>query len=98
MEEKVYKDVLPCGIITTHTGRQYWLLSPNPISGDDWEETCMYRFPVVPIDDKVGYSGNTTLYSYARHLLVSHGTFTIEYKNIAKPIRVWDIGFENDER
>lgn len=83
--EKKYREVLPCGILTTPTGRKYWLLSPHPVVGDSWETDELYRFSVVPFD-RISVSDRVNQYSYARHLITPAPE--IEYIFGETPIRI----------
>lgn len=88
MTEKVYKEVLPYGILTTRSGNKFWLLRPNPIVRDSWQHDRQQRFLVVPYKE-ITYSGNTLLYSYARHLITTDPD--IEYIYAIHPIEVQEL-------
>ena len=93
--DKQYKEVLPCGIIRTTCGMEYYLLHPEPIVKDSWQRDEQQRFVVVPngeeyilghwIEDEWVY-----LYSYSRHLITTNPD--IEYCCFRNPILVEYLG------
>lgn len=88
--EKVYKHVLPCGILTTSVGDVYWLLHPYPIVADDWQCYNQQRFVVVPrrgID--IDNATHETKYNYARHIVCTAPV--IEYRYMTDPILVLQV-------
>lgn len=96
MTEKVYKDVLPCGVLTTRTGEKYWLIKPEPVVRDSWQYDRQQRFLVVPYDElAVDYKIRTNndeptfFYGYARHLITTDPD--IEYRYETATIKVWDL-------
>src|SRR4030066_1049546 len=91
MTDKVYKDVLPCGVLPTRTGKEYWLIKPYPLL-KDWEQDRQQRFLVVPKEeldvenlDGVFHS----VYSYQRHLITTDPD--IEYFFKIDSIKVWNL-------
>lgn len=87
MKEKLYKVVSPYGKLYAE-GREYWLLSPQPLPKDSWQHDQQQTWLVVP-NDPLGWNKAQSyqLYSFARHVVVSNPL--LEFYN-AKPILVWD--------
>lgn len=90
MTEKVYKDVLPCGVLTTRTGEKYWLIKPEPVVRDSWQHDQQQRFLVVPyVEIGVNFAKDFLYYGYARHLITTNPD--IEYRYETEPIKVWTL-------
>ena len=91
MTDKVYKDVLPCGVLTTQTGTEYWLIKPYPLL-KDWEQDRQQRFLVVP-KIPFHYNGNIAYFSYQRHIIITDPDIEYRYEtDVANTIKVWDLG------
>jgi len=78
MDDKL-RVVRPYGYIVSGLER-YFLLSPEPITKDSWQDNNTYRFVVVPIQpysiEEVGKEVYK-VYGYARHVVTN--AFIIEY-------------------
>lgn len=98
MDEKL-KVTIPYGHLFTNN-RDYLLIKPFPITGDNWEGDNCYRFLVVP-DEALGMQQKGKdiypVYDYARHLVTN--CFTIEYKEMEEIhyIASEEIKFEQKE-
>ena len=81
MDQETMK-IKPCGIIYTGL-EQYFLVHPEPITRDSWQDNNCYRFLVVPFfPEGIEQKGNVhrDVYGHSRHIVTN--TFTIEYCNI----------------
>lgn len=87
MVEKVYKTKAVHGILTTLSGKEYWLVYPDPIH-KDWEQDRQQRYLVVP-KESIGNDDDSLLYGYPRHLVCTDPEIEFLYEN--KSIKVEDL-------
>ena len=91
-------------------GREYFLLFPEPLEQDSWEQSGTYRFVVVPrkviTTRLVGdwfQKRRENIYSHARHIVTT--SFTIEFANmpeivikLAEPdLSEYELNFETNK-
>ncbi len=84
MTEKKFREVQPCGMLYTF-GREYFLLSPQPLPKDSWQGDNAYRWVVVP--NKMNLESES--YPFARHIVST--AFTVEYSPDMPTIRIWQL-------
>ena len=73
---------------------RYFLLSPEPIVRDSWQQDGTYRFVGVPFDLPVETFGDgSAVFGYARQIVTN--CFTIDYMVDIEPITIKVI--EEDE-
>lgn len=83
MKTKILK---PCGFLIVHGLYKYYLLSPEPVAKDSWQDNGTYRFVGVPCEIKIIREDGLPLYYSARHIVTN--SFTIEYRTDIQPIEV----------
>ncbi len=87
MTEKKFREVQPCGMLYTF-GREYFLLSPQPLPKDSWQGDNAYRWVVV-LNDPIDSDADGFYYSFARHVVST--AFTVDYKPDMKTIKLWQL-------
>ncbi|MHA2329755.1 MAG: hypothetical protein ACXACR_14665 [Candidatus Hodarchaeales archaeon] len=75
------KTVKPYAMLYSQ-GREYFLLFPEPLEQDSWEQSGTYRFVVVPRTavSSVDAHGILHPYPHARHIVTT--SFTIEFADM----------------
>lgn len=83
------KIVTVCGYLVINGFETFFLLKPEPVAKDSWQDNGTYRFicvPSEPIDSYIAMGEEHLLYDYARHVVTN--SFAIEYRADIKPIRI----------
>jgi len=96
-----YKTVKPYAMLYSQ-GREYFLLFPEPLEQDSWEQFGTYRFVVVPRRPTVD-ANHGTAYPHARHIVTT--SFTIEFADmpeitikLAEPdLSEYELNFETNK-
>lgn len=81
--------VKPCGFLIINNFETFFLLSPEPVVKDSWQDNGTYRFvctPSEPIDIIVAMGKDNPIYDYARHVVTN--SFAIEYRADMTPIDI----------
>lgn len=81
------KIVKPCGFLIVNDIYKYFLLSPEPVAKDSWQDNGTYRFVCVPCEIKtLRGDGLPPIYYYSRHIVTN--SFTIDYRTDIQPIEI----------
>lgn len=78
--------VKPCGYLIINNFETFFLLSPEPVVKDSWQDNGTYRFVCVPVEPSEYIDGDNPIYDYARHVVTN--SFAIEYRADMLPITI----------